>query len=85
MEAKEKQTQVAEELTQLGKATSEVDTMIRDLFTKLSPILREMLSEPQDEPTEDSLVPLACDLRFQRRKIETIRSQIENILNRLEL
>jgi hypothetical protein len=73
---------------EVGYTVNSLDCLgnaISRLEDRLFQVLRCQPPQTGEEAKEDMLVPLAESARRNRHNIESIHSQVENILSRLEL
>jgi hypothetical protein len=80
--------QVGQVEAELGYTVNSIDCLgnaISRLEDRLFQVLRCQPPQTGEEANQDMLVPLAESARRNRRNIESMHSQVENILSRLEL
>ena len=83
-----KASHVEEQMSRLSNSIERALSLKADFEGRLSPILKaEEVSIPQTNATKEliSLVPLATALAEYNSKINLLNSQLESILNRIEL
>ncbi len=83
----EKSTHVSNQMQELCGRISEVQTLLENLYSKISPILRDTPPEPGEEKqcAEPYLVKHADELRTQNRRLTASVSYLNSIISRIEL
>jgi hypothetical protein len=86
-ECKEREKQVNEQVSRIGKFIDEADVLMNNLINRLEVVLRQEPEGPTSENAKDSieLVALAYDLNCKADRIANQNRRIENLLGRLEI
>lgn len=77
--------QVEGEVEYIDNSIDQLGNALNRLEDRLFPVLQCEPPKCGEEAKMDSLVPLAESVRRNRRRIESLHSQVEEILSRLEL
>lgn len=80
-------SQIAGQIARLDSAITDNSNLISELDTRLRAISRESCPSPDKatDTVEESLVPMAADIRQMRRAVAYHNERIRDILDRLEL
>jgi len=82
----ERQTECTQNMEDISAVINITDDLVIQLENKLNNVLK--ITDPPKNITETEdekiLVPLAFELRHQKKRLENINDAIQNIINRLE-
>ena len=89
MSEPKKESQVSIEKDQLGAELNSIHDAIETLISRLETVLSQPIPDVSGTTKVaqdgESLVPLAQDIRLQRRTARNARAKIQDLLDRLEL
>jgi len=80
-----REPQVASELKYLENRIHALSENIKNLFSRLKPVLKEELKDVSDEKEPENLCDLAAAIRTQRREIERMEDFVKNIQSDLQI
>ena len=84
----QRQSQVYSQIENLNHLISVLEEGLTDLKGKLCMVLVEIHPKEQKEPSgtvNESMVPLAMDIREMGYRIESLNKTTKDVINRLEL